>query len=208
MAAWCYVRRKANGWTIDLEKERAEATRLARKAARLDRNDPTAMCMGAYAQAYIAHEFEDAVLAMELALAVNPSQAQAWSLSAWLRIWRGEPDIAFEHVARAMRLSPIDPAMFGMQGAMAYAHFLTGDYESASLWAERSMREGPNFLLSMCNFAASNALAGRVEPSAIGRVLQRDPNLRLSNLRDLTPFRRPEDLDRFFKALQKAGLPD
>ncbi|MGY3622387.1 tetratricopeptide repeat protein [Bradyrhizobium sp. USDA 10063] len=147
---------------------------------------------------------------MDRALAVNPNQGQAWSLSAWLRIWRGEPDVALKHGAYAMRLSPIDPAMFGMQGAIAYAHFLAGDHDIALLWADKSMRENPDFLLSMCNFAASSALAGRVEQAkrTVARVLERDPDLRLSNLRNLTPFRRPEDLAKLADGLGKAGLPD
>lgn len=210
MAAWCYCRRKANNWMVDLESESAEAMRLARKGARLDQNDPIALCMGGYAIAYIAHEFDDAVALMDRAIAVNPNHAYAWSFSAWLRIWRGEPDLAFAHVGHAMRLSPIDPAMFAMQGAMAYAHFLVGGYEEAALWAERSTRERPNFLLSMCSSAASSALTGQPELAhrAMARIRERDPNLRLSNLKDLTPFRRREDLAIFADGLRKAGLPD
>ncbi|WP_456639562.1 adenylate/guanylate cyclase domain-containing protein [Bradyrhizobium sp. USDA 10063] len=54
MAAWCYVRRKANGWMLNSEREPIEATRLARKAARLDRSDASALCMSGYALAYMA----------------------------------------------------------------------------------------------------------------------------------------------------------
>jgi tetratricopeptide (TPR) repeat protein len=195
---------------VDIESESAEAMRLARKGARLDQNDPIALCMGGYAIAYIAHEFDDAVALMDRAIAVNPNHAYAWSFSAWLRIWRGEPDLAFEHVAHAMRLSPIDPAMFAMQGAMAYAHFLVGGYDEAALWAEKSTRERPNFLLSICSSAASSALAGQPELAhrAMARIRERDPNLRLSNLKDLMPFRRREDLAIFADGLRKAGLPD
>jgi hypothetical protein len=45
------------------------------------------------------------------------------ALSGWLRFGEGEPDLALEHVARAMRLSPLDPSMYRMHGAMAYAPF-------------------------------------------------------------------------------------
>ena len=36
-----------------------------------------------------------------------------------------------------MRLSPLDPSMYGMHGAMAYAHFLAGRYDMASSCAEK-----------------------------------------------------------------------
>jgi TolB-like protein/Tfp pilus assembly protein PilF len=210
MAAWCYARRGANGWMIDRAKESAEATRLARKAVHLGADDPVALCMGGYALARVAHEFEDAAAFMDRGLTVNPNFAQAWMLSAWLRAWMGEPDLALEHVAHAMRLSPLDSSMYGMHGAMAYAHFLASRYDMASSYAEKSMRDNPKFLLAICISAASNALAGQIEPAqkAMKRALECSPDLRGSNLRDLASFRRAEDLAMFAKGLRKAGLPE
>ena len=204
MAAWCYVQRKARGWMIERVQESAEAMRLARKAVHLGRDDPVALCMGGYALAFVAHEFDDAAAFMDRGLAVNPNLARAWMLSAWLRVWRGEPDLALEHVAHAMRLSPLDPSMYGMQGAMAYAHFLASRYDMASSCAERSLRDNPTFLLAICISAASNALAGRLEPAqkAMARALEFNPDLRASNLRDLAPFRRAEDFAKFARSSQ------
>jgi TolB-like protein len=210
MAAWCCVRRKALGWMNERGQESEEAVRMARKAVQLGGEDPVALCMGGYALAFVAEEFDDAAAFMDRGLAVNPNTAQAWTLSAWLRIWRGEPDLALEHVARAMRLSPLDPNMFGMHGGMAYAHFLAGRYDMASSCAEEATRDNPAFLLAICISAASNALAGRLEPAqrAMSRALTCDPNLQASNLRDLAPFRRAADFTAFTNGLLKAGLPE
>ena len=210
MAAWCCVRRKALGWMNERVQESAEAVRMARKAVHLGGDDPVALCMGGYALAFVAQEFDDAAAFMDRGLAVNPNTAQAWTLSAWLRIWRGEPDLALDHVAHAMRLSPLDPNMFGMHGGMAYAHFLAGRYDMASSCAEKAMRDNPTFLLAICISAASNALAGRLEPAqrAMARALECDPNLHASTLRDLAPFRRAEDFATFANGLRKAGLPE
>lgn len=59
-------------------------------------------------------------------------------------------------------------------------------------------------------FAASNALAGRLEPAQLGmaRALECNHGLRASNLKDVAPFRRAEDLAIFAKGLRKAGLPE
>jgi len=210
MAAWCYVLRKARGWMTDHVQESAEATRLARKAVYMGGDDPVALCMGAYALAFVAHEFDGAAAFMDRGLAVNPNFAQGWRFSAWLMVWRGQPDLALEHVAHAMRLSPLDRSMYAMHGAMAYAHFLASRYDMASSFAEKSMRENPNFLLAIRISAASNALVGRLEPAreGIARALECNPDLRISNLRDLAPFRRAEDLAMFAKGLRKAGLPE
>ena len=195
---------------IEGVQEIAEATRLARRAVHLGGGDPVALSMGGYTLAYVAHEFDDAAALMDRGLTVNPNLAQAWNFSGWVRVWRGEPELALDHVAHAMRLSPLDPSMFGMHGAMAYAHFLVGRYDMASSCAEKAMRDNPTFLLGICISAASNALAGRLEPAqkAMARALERDPGLRTSNLRNLTPFRRAEDFASFTKGVRKAGLPE
>jgi TolB-like protein len=210
MAAWCYVRRKAVGWTNERVQESSEGVRMARKAVYLGGEDPIALCMGGYALAFLAQEFDDAAAFMDRGLAVNPNTALAWTLSAWLRVWRGEPDFALEHVERAIRLSPLDPYMFSMHGSMAYAHFISGRYEMASSCAEMATRDNPAFLLAICISAASNALAGRLEPArrAMSRALECDTNLRASSLRDLAPFRRANDFTTFIEGLRKAGLPE
>jgi tetratricopeptide (TPR) repeat protein len=163
-----------------------------------------------YAQHKFRQEFDDAVAFIDRGLALNPNLARAWTLSGWLRVWRGEPDLALEHVAHAMRLSPLDPSKYGMHGAMAYAHFLASRYDMASSCAEKAMRDNPTFLLAICISAASNALAGRLEPAqrAMARALECDPDLHASNLRDLAPFRRAEDFATFANCLRKAGLPE
>jgi TolB-like protein/class 3 adenylate cyclase len=208
MAAWCYVERKARGWMIEHERENAEAARLARKAVRLGSYDPISLCMGGYTLAFVAHEFDAAAGFIDRGLAVNPNYASAWTLSAWLRVWRGEPNLALEHVAHAMRLNPLDPS--GMHGAAAYAHLLLGEYDAASSSAEMAMRHNPAFLLPICVSAASNALASRSEAArkSLELTLQQNPGLRISNLRDLASFRRDEDLALFTDGLRAAGLPE
>jgi tetratricopeptide (TPR) repeat protein len=211
MAAWCNVRRKALGWINNQAGESAEGTRLARKAVDLGADDSFALCMGAYALAFLAREFDNAAAFMDRALAVNPNLARAWMLSAWLRVWRGEPDLALQHSAHAMRLSPLDPSMYyTTQGAMAYAHLLANRYDMAASCAENAMRDNLTLLLSICVSAASNALAGRREMAqrTILQALQHNPDLRTSNLEDLASFRRPEDLALFAKGLREAGLPE
>jgi DNA-binding winged helix-turn-helix (wHTH) protein len=58
--------------------------------------------------------------------------------------------------------------------------------------------------------ALSRFLAGWPEPAqkALARALECNPDLRASNLEDLAPFRRAEDLATFAKGLREAGLPE
>jgi len=59
--------------------------------------------------------------------------------------------------------------------------------------------------------AAADALAGHLEPAqkAVARLLQLNPNERVSNLKDIFgPYRRPEDPLRYAEGLRQAGLPE
>ena len=100
--------------------------------------------------------------------------------------------------------------MFGMQIATAHGHFFAGRYAEALSWAESAVREQPNFFIGLCVAAAGGALAGRqVEAEkAMTRLRELNPNLRMSNLKDLLPIRRPEDFARWAEGMRKAGLPD
>ena len=210
LAAWCHARRKANGWITDPAQEIAEGTRLARKAVELGTDDPFALGIGGYALAFIAHEFDDGAAYVDQSLAGNPNFALGWVTSAWLRVWRGEPDLALEHAAQAMRLSPLEPSLYcNAQGAMAYAHFLAGRHDAATSCAESGLRGSANFLLLTCISAVSNILAGRRERAQqfVLQARERHPDLH-TNLGNLAPFRRPDDFAVFAKALSEAGLQE
>jgi adenylate cyclase len=110
-----------------------------------------------------------------------------------------------------MRLSPVDPLMPLMQMVTAHAHFFAGRYDVASSWAVAALRGTPNLLPALRIGAAADALAGHVAPAqkAVARLLQLNPNERVSNLDDIFgPYRRPEDPARYADGLRRAGLPE
>jgi TolB-like protein len=210
MAARCYVQRKDCGWVTDRVRERAETERLARRAADLGKDDAIALCTAGDALGDVVGDLEaDAALA-DRALLLNPNLAWAWLFSGWAKIALGEPDVAIERIARALRLSPHDSQIFSMQAATAYAHFFAGRYAEALSWAQTAIQEQPNFLLSSCVAAASGALAGRPAETerAMARVRQLNPSLRLSNLKDYFPIRRAEDYAKWEDGMRRAGLPN
>jgi len=97
-----------------------------------------------------------------------------------------------------------------MQAGTAYAHFLAGHYDEASFWAGKALWEQANYQSTLRIAAASNALAGRLAEAqeTMTRLRTLDPALRVSNLRDYIPLRRPEDLSKLADGLRKAGLPE
>jgi adenylate cyclase len=106
IAAWYYIWRKNRGWTSDRERETAEVARLARRAAELGKDDAVALAHAGFALTYVVRDLEGGGALSDRSLLLNPNSAVAWHLSAWIRAWLGEPEIAIQHAARAMRLSP------------------------------------------------------------------------------------------------------
>jgi len=210
MASFCYVLRKVNGWRVDPRRETAEGLRLAKRAGDLGRDDAVALGAAGQTLAYLAHDLDAAVALIDRALVLNPNLVATWLFSGWVRDWLGEPEVALEHLKQALRLSPLDPLIFRVHGAIALAHFLAGRYDEASSWAEKALQNNSRFLPAVLFAAASDALAGRLVEAkkAMSGASEIDPTLRVSVIKDWSPLRRAYDLARFEDGLRKAGLPE
>jgi TolB-like protein/DNA-binding winged helix-turn-helix (wHTH) protein/Tfp pilus assembly protein PilF len=210
MAARCYARRFADGWITDRVRETAETARLARGAAKLGKDDAVALTNGGFGLACVVGDIDNGAAMIDRALLLNPNLAAAWTYGGWVWIWRGQPEVALDHFARAMRLNPLDPNAFSTQAGTASAHFFAGRYDEASSWAKRSLREQPSHTPPLRILASSSALAGRLEDAqaAIARLRHLEPTFRISDLRDRTHLHRPQDLATFADGLRKAGLPE
>jgi TolB-like protein len=210
MAAYCYILRAAGRWMTDRVKETAEAARLARKAVELGKDDAVSLSRAGLTLAYVVNDFDAATFLIDRALVLNRNLASAWASSGWLRVCAGEPEVAIKHFAHFKRLSPLDPLMPMAHSGSAFAHMFCGRYSEAVSLAEQALRQSPNLHSALRSAAATNALAGNVERAQeiIARLRQIDPALRLSNLKDLPPFRRPEDISTYSQAMRQAGLPE
>jgi TolB-like protein len=210
MAAWCYVWRKINGWMTDVTQEIAEGGRLARLAVELGKDDAVALARAGHAIGFLVGDLDSSVGVLDQALMLNPNLAMAWLFSGWVRAYRGETDVAIEHFALAMRLSPRDPSLYHMQLGTGLAHLLAGRFDDASSWAEKACRDEPNYANAFSVAAASHALAGQLEEArqAMERLRHFYPALRVSNLHDWFPIRRPEHYAKWTEGLRKAGLPE
>jgi TolB-like protein len=211
MAAMAYAMRKSRGWVVDREKEVAETRRLARQAVEIGRDDAVALGFSGYALAHAARELDHGAALIDCALQLNPNLGSVLLASGWVKLWLGEPEPAIQHLARAMRLSPLDPHMYMMQAATAHAHFFAGRFGESAAWAQKALREQGEGLPIVRIAAASLALSGRAGEArtAVERLLQLDPALRVSNFHEtLGPYRHQEHVTQYRDALRKAGLPD
>ena len=143
-------------------------------------------------------------------MALNPNAALCLAQSGYVRVWLGEPDLAILHLQRAMHNSPVDTLTFSMQNGVAFAHYLAGRDDEALAWAEKALQRNPIVIPAIRIAAASAAMLGRSLDSTkyLSLLRQLDPGLRVSNLGDRVPLRRPQDRERLGEGLRRAGLPE
>jgi TolB-like protein len=210
LATNCYCWRKASAWMIDSVQEIGETARLDWRAIELGNDDAEALCWAGFSLAYVVRDVDSGAPFIDRALVLNPNLALAWMFRGWASIYMGEPEAAIEPLTHAMRLSPLDRWLSMMLAGIAFAHFFARHYEEAAKWAEKSLRENPNYHAGLRVAAASNAMIGKMQnvQKAMARLRQIDPALRIVHLRDLTPVHRAEDLARYEEGLRKAGLPE
>jgi hypothetical protein len=88
--------------------------------------------------AAFGEDIDAMILLVDRALAF-PSYARGWHMSSFLRLWAGQTDVAIEHAAMALRLSPRAQAgMTSFLGLMGAALFFSRRFEGSQGYGLRS----------------------------------------------------------------------
>ena len=119
-----------NGWTENRERNRRAAIEHAERALEAAGDDPDTLTSAAHALAYFGENIDAMVALVDRAVGLNPSFAHGWLISAQIRIWAGQHDLAIEHVETAMRLSPRGLSPYH-SFIIGLAHFLCRRFEDA-----------------------------------------------------------------------------
>ena len=209
-ASLCYVTRKAYGWTVDRDQEIVEAERLARRALELNRKDPRVLADAGYALAYVCGRLDEGADLLDQGVELDPNYAIAWTWRANTKRWLGVRKSVIEDYERALRLNPLDPFVFLTQAGLAGAHYFAGRFGDALTWAEKSLHPRPHHPPTHWIYMASLGMAGRIADArkAYEVYCQLDPTARISNIRERTPMRSEEDIERLAAGLRLAGMPE
>ena len=211
-AAYCYVHAKTNGWILVTGNEIAEVTRLAQRAVELGKDDAMALAASGWALTYVVRDLGGGAALIDRALVLNSNLAEAWFSGGWVKNLLGEPELAIERFARAMRLSPLDPWVTRMRNGTAYAHFFLGRYDEAASWAAMALQDKPDYQPGLRIAAASNAMAGRPEQAhkAVARLRQLNPRIACfqSQRSAWALIGSAKDISRYEEGLRRAGLPE
>lgn len=212
LAAFCHLNRLSQGWFIDLEREREQAVRLARLAAERGKNDATALLMAGSVIAALGCEPSAGMLLIDRALLLNPNFAPSWNASAFVKSILGDHEGSLEDLRRAKQFSPLEPFesfSYWTERLAGMSYFFLGRHEEADTCLRWVLLLQPNSGPALRYAAANAALAGDLAEA--GKLVQQmrelSPDLRISDLKKFAP-RQPDDEEKYFGGLRKAGMPE
>jgi len=134
--------------------------------------------------AYVLARGEDidaATALIDRSLHINPSSAHGWLWSGWIRLWAGSPDVAIDHIERALRLDPRDPKG-GTLLPKGIAHFFARDLDQARTMLLLSLQQHPDWVPTNRFLAACYAHLGQLD----------EAKMMIKRLRALTPVVLPK----------------
>jgi adenylate cyclase len=201
-AAVCCLRLVMDGWSKDLEADRSKGIDFARRALQAGSDDPEVLANAATVLAYFGEDIGSMMALVDRALAMNPSSARVWYLSAVLRGWAGEADLSIQHAETSLRLSPRARIGWALYGIGA-AHFLRRRFDEAVTKLLIAIQEDPSNQGAYRILAACYAHMGRIDEaqSAIARLRQLTPHV----VPSVIPTRKPEMRELLLSGLRKAG---
>lgn len=184
-----------------------EARRHAERGLELDPLDPFVnFNMGR--SFWLTGEPDAAAGWLDRATGLNPNYAQGFYARAFTAMLTGDHGQVEDGVGAAVRLSPLDPLLYGMYGTQALALMQSGRYDEASDWGERAATApGAHFLIGMIALAAGS-LAGRADRADhwLTDVRRRRPDASAQHFFAAFPLRDPAARDLIGRQFRKHGL--
>ncbi len=187
-----------------------EGIAMARQAIAAAGDDPWVLDFAGLALAQLAGDNDAALSAFDGAIALNPNFAIAFGHRAVVLAYLNRPDEAIRSAHQAIRLSPLDPAMFSFCQALARAELAAGRYEAGLSWAEAALRENGGMpalrlKLSLCGYLGRHEEA-RACLSRVGEF-HCEPTI-AGIMRALPKGVVPELAARVTEGLRRAGVPE
>jgi len=197
------------GWAPDRAAMVEEARQLAVNAINLDRNNALGLAAYGHVKSYLEREYETALIFLDRAREVGPSQPLAWILSSGTLSYIGRPQEAIEHAMYGIRLSPNDPDLFQYYDFLAIAHYLNGDYDKAYAWSERSFAEKRDYTSNWRVMSFCAAAAGKLDRAKefVDKMVALEPDFTIEKyMASVAPFREETDRRRIGEHMALAGF--
>ena len=210
LAAWFYFNLVTHRWAENPMDDAAKGISLARAALEAEIDDPTAMANAGWVLATLAHDLDAGLAAIDGAIKLGPNSAYAQSLGGWVMTFVGDQETALNRLNEALRLSPSDPLAYRFLTGAAVANLLMGRFDEAVSFGEEARRRQTRWGPTFRTLAAAYAQLGQLDKAkeALARLLEREPSATISHYRSRLPYRIPEQAEKLWEGLRKAGLPE
>jgi adenylate cyclase len=200
--AYYHYQLDLHGWADDRDGNRRKSIDLARQALRSAPDDPEVLVHAAHVFGYFDQDINSAIALVDRALVLNPSYASGWYWSGVVRNWVGRPDLALEHFATFLRLSPRERFPFYLT-AIGIALFFDRRFDEAAAKLHESLDRFPNHGMTYRFLAASYAHLGRIAEAR--EIAERMRALNLSVPESGTRYRDPEYRELYLSGLRLAA---
>ena len=200
-----------NAWRFGRSDNPEESLRQSRHhAARvlaIDQTDYRGHYLLGKIQLFADHNHELALAAYHRALADNPNDTSVLYNLGFLHTLMGNGEEAIRWNNRAKRVNPRYPAWYNINAAVS--HFWIRDYENAILLARSVIAAYPTSLAPRRALIASLVEMGHLQEARqeAWDYMIIKPDFSLSSFKN-TPWQNPQDQERYYNALIKAGIPE
>ena len=187
--------------------------RVVNRALAIKPDDALAIYFHGYVLKRFRENLDQALVAFERAIAIDPNLAVAHNYVGQLKVFLGRANEAAEHTLKAIQLSPRDPqlAEWYYQVALTYIH--QRRYNEAVEWARRGVQVNPNLRYPYRVLAVALALSGRVEEArtVAAEMLRRYPKESITAFLKREPWTDPvyrAGQEREIEGMRLAGIPE
>jgi adenylate cyclase len=187
--------------------------RVVNRALAIKPDDALAIYFHGYVLKRFRENLDQALVAFERAIAIDPNLAVAHNYVGQLKVFLGRANEAAEHTLKAIQLSPRDPqlAEWYYQVALTYIH--QRRYNEAVEWARRGVQVNPNLRYPYRVLAVALALSGRAEEArtVAAEMLRRYPKESITAFLKREPWTDPvyrAGQEREIEGMRLAGVPE
>lgn len=201
---------RQRNWIAPAGPEVEEGIAMARRAITAASDDPWVLDFAGLALAQQAGDNVAALAAFDRAITLNPNFAMAFGHRAVVLAYLNRPNDAVAAAHQAMRLSPLDPAMFSFHQAVALAQLAAGRYEAGLAAAEAALRDNGGMPALRLKLSLSGFLGRRDEARAsLSRCREFGCEPTIPGIMQAVPKGViPELVTLIIAGLRKAGVPE
>jgi TolB-like protein/tetratricopeptide (TPR) repeat protein len=201
-ATICHLRLVGDGWAEAPETNRRKAIDLARQALQAGGDDPGILANAALVLGQFGEDIGAMIGLVDRALTLNPSFARGWYLSGVIRSFAGEHDLAIEHIATSLRLSPRE-RMGQPLSVMGLAYFFKRQFDEAAANLLLAIQDNPGSTNPYRYLAACYAHMGRLDEArtVVAKLRANTPLVMPSDL----PYRNRKDRELLLSGLRLAA---